>query len=72
MVVEMRINGRRYVEDRTTTIVLSGNRSIESSFRLRWRMELTDDAGHPWRIATVLEPGSTNDDPGHIQAVEQR
>jgi predicted lipid-binding transport protein (Tim44 family) len=72
MVVELRINGRRYVEDRTTTIVLSGNRSIESSFRLRWRMELTDDAGHPWRIATVLEPGSTNDDPGHIQAVEQR
>jgi hypothetical protein len=72
MFVELRINGRRYVEDRTTTIVLSGSRSIESSFRLRWCMELTDDAAHPWRIAAVLEPGSTNDDPSHTQAVDQR
>jgi predicted lipid-binding transport protein (Tim44 family) len=72
MLVELHISGRRYVEDRTTTIVLSGDRSIESSFRLRWRMELTDDAAHPWRIAAVLEPGFTKDDPSDIQPIEQR
>ncbi|TMK98153.1 MAG: hypothetical protein E6G34_10835 [Actinobacteria bacterium] len=55
MTVELRASGRRYVEDRTTTTVLSGDRSIETSFTLRWRMELTNDDAHPWRIAEVLD-----------------
>jgi predicted lipid-binding transport protein (Tim44 family) len=53
MLVELRVSGRRYVEDRTTTTVLSGDKSVETSFRLRWRMELTDDAAHPWRIVEL-------------------
>ncbi len=55
MLVELHVNGRRYVEDRSTTIIVEGNRSTETSFTLRWRMELTDDHAHPWRIATVVE-----------------
>jgi hypothetical protein len=57
MVVELKVSGRRYVEDRTTTTVLSGDRSVETSFRLAWLMELTDDDAHPWRIGAVIRPG---------------
>jgi predicted lipid-binding transport protein (Tim44 family) len=53
MLVELRVSGRRYVEDRTTTTVLSGDKSVETSFTQHWRMELTDDDAHPWRIAAV-------------------
>jgi predicted lipid-binding transport protein (Tim44 family) len=53
MVIELRVSGRRYVEDRTTTTVLSGDKSVETSFTQHWRMELTADDSHPWRIAAV-------------------
>jgi predicted lipid-binding transport protein (Tim44 family) len=53
MLVELRVSGRRYVEDRTTTTVLSGDKSVETSFTEHWRMELTDDDAHPWRIAAI-------------------
>ncbi len=56
MTVELRISGRCYIEDRTTTtIILSGDRSLDSTVTLSWRMELTDDNEHPWRIAAVLD-----------------
>jgi predicted lipid-binding transport protein (Tim44 family) len=57
MLVELRVSGRRYVEDRTTTTVLGGDKSVETSFTQHWRMERTDDDAHPWRIAAV-ESGS--------------
>ena len=69
MVVQLRASGRRYIEDRTTTTVLSGDRSVESSFTLSWRMELTDDPAHPWRIAAVLDPGARRE-PADAQAVQ--
>jgi predicted lipid-binding transport protein (Tim44 family) len=53
MVIQLRVSGRRYVEDRTTTTVLSGDKSVETSFTQHWRMELTDDDARPWRIAAV-------------------
>jgi predicted lipid-binding transport protein (Tim44 family) len=53
MLVELRVSGRRYVEDRTTTIVLGGDKSVETSFTQHWRMELTDDDAHPWRIVGI-------------------
>ncbi len=59
MTVEMRISGRRYIEDRTTTTILSGDRSVDSTMKLAWRMELTDDDEHPWRIAAVLDGGES-------------
>jgi predicted lipid-binding transport protein (Tim44 family) len=60
MLVELRMSGRRYVEDRTTTTVLGGDKSVETSFTQHWRMERTDDDAHPWRIAAV-ESGSTRE-----------
>ena len=53
MAVELHVRGIRYIEDRVTTTVLAGDKSVESSFAMRWRMELTDDDRHPWRIAGV-------------------
>jgi predicted lipid-binding transport protein (Tim44 family) len=60
MLVQLRVSGRRYVEDRTTTTVLSGDKSVQTSFTQHWRMALTDDDAHPWRI-TAVEPGSTRE-----------
>src|SRR5262249_57798213 len=60
MLVELRVSGRRFVEDRTTTTVLGGDKSVVASFTQHWRMELTDDDAHPWRIAAV-ESGSTRE-----------
>ncbi len=54
MLVELCISGRRYQEDRTTTTILDGDRSIQTTFTMRWRMELTEDDSHPWRIAAVV------------------
>jgi predicted lipid-binding transport protein (Tim44 family) len=53
MLVELRVSGRRYVEDRTTTTVLSGDKSVETAFTAHWRMELTNDDARPWRIAAI-------------------
>jgi predicted lipid-binding transport protein (Tim44 family) len=53
MLLELRVSGRRYVEDRTTTTVLGGDKSVETSFTEHWRMELTDDDARPWQIAAV-------------------
>jgi predicted lipid-binding transport protein (Tim44 family) len=55
MLVELHVSGRRYQEDRTTTTILDGDRSIQTAFTMRWRMELTDDDSHPWRIAAVVQ-----------------
>ena len=53
MLVELRVSGRRYHEDRTTTTILEGDRSTHTSFTMRWRLELTEDDSHPWCIAAV-------------------
>jgi predicted lipid-binding transport protein (Tim44 family) len=53
MIVELHVRAVRYLEDRATTTVVSGDKSGESSFTVRWRMELTDKEDHPWRIAAV-------------------
>jgi predicted lipid-binding transport protein (Tim44 family) len=53
MLVELHISGRRYQEDRTTATILKGDRSAQTNFTMRWRMELTEDVYNPWRIAQV-------------------
>jgi predicted lipid-binding transport protein (Tim44 family) len=54
MLVELQVSGRRYVEDRVTTTVLDGDKSLRSNFTVCWRMELTGDDDHPWRVAGVV------------------
>jgi predicted lipid-binding transport protein (Tim44 family) len=51
MTVEAEIAGRRYVEDRDTTTVLSGSKDRQAVFTERWRLELNGRDDTPWRIA---------------------
>jgi predicted lipid-binding transport protein (Tim44 family) len=48
--VELRVRGRRYIEDRDTAAVLQGSQSKASRFGLRWTLALEGTDDHPWRI----------------------
>ena len=50
MTVEVDLRGRRYVQDRDTAAIISGDDSREHSFTERWVMSLSGDDKHPWRI----------------------
>ncbi|MEW6472416.1 MAG: TIM44-like domain-containing protein [Actinomycetota bacterium] len=52
MTVEADITGARYVEDRDTTTVLSGDKHRETTFTERWRLVLDGHDNTPWRLAT--------------------
>jgi predicted lipid-binding transport protein (Tim44 family) len=56
MTVEVDLTGRRYVENRDTTAVVSGSRTRKTSFTERWTMSVTGDAQQPWRITAVGDP----------------
>ena len=59
MTVEVAIKGRRYIEDRASTAVLSGDPSRSTSFREHWTFALAGDGAQPWRIVAVDAPVST-------------
>jgi predicted lipid-binding transport protein (Tim44 family) len=50
MTVEVDVRGRRYVQDRDTAAIVSGDDAREHSFTERWVMSLNGDDQHPWRI----------------------
>jgi hypothetical protein len=50
MTVEVDVRGRRYVQDRDTAAIVSGDDTREHSFTERWVMSLSGDDKHPWRI----------------------
>ena len=52
MTVEAEVAGRRYIQDRDTTSVLSGSMDREVVFTERWRMVLDGADGTPWKIAS--------------------
>jgi predicted lipid-binding transport protein (Tim44 family) len=54
--VELRVNGRRYIEDRDTAAVLSGSREAERSFTEHWTLALDGEGEWPWRIAAAGVP----------------
>ena len=62
--VEVRVTGRRYVENRDTLVVVSGSRDDDTTFTERWRLVLGDDRENPWRLsapgtaAPAPSPGS--------------
>jgi predicted lipid-binding transport protein (Tim44 family) len=56
MTIDVEIKGRRYVEDRSTTAILSGSRSREVEFNEHWTLALDGDDQQPWRIVAVGEP----------------
>jgi len=51
--VQARVRGRRYVEDRDTTTVVSGSKDSETTFTERWTLALDGDGEWPWRIAAA-------------------
>jgi hypothetical protein len=53
MAVEVDVVGRRYLEDRDTTEVLSGSRSKATGFTEHWTFALDGDGDQPWRIAVI-------------------
>jgi predicted lipid-binding transport protein (Tim44 family) len=53
MTVEVEVTGRRYVQDRDTAAVLSGDDTRDTSFTERWKMSLSGDDKNPWRIASA-------------------
>lgn len=56
MTLELRLTGRRYIEDRDTAAVVSGSQSRETTFTERWVLALDGSAEQPWRIAVVSSP----------------
>jgi predicted lipid-binding transport protein (Tim44 family) len=56
MTIEVDVEGRRYIEDRSTTNVVAGSRSRATTFTEHWTFALKGDAAQPWRIAAVGTP----------------
>jgi len=59
MTIDVDLQGKRYIEDRDTTQVLSGDAVRVTKFTERWTMSLNDDPQQPWRIAMVGSPAAT-------------
>ncbi|MDQ6606849.1 MAG: Tim44-like domain-containing protein [Actinomycetota bacterium] len=58
MTLDVDVSGRRYVQDRDTTAVVSGSLTRESTFTEHWTLALTDDPAQPWRIVGVGAPAA--------------
>jgi predicted lipid-binding transport protein (Tim44 family) len=56
MTVELEVTGRRYVQDRDTAAVLSGDDTRDATFTERWLMSLSGDDKNPWRIVDATAP----------------
>ena len=53
MSIDVDLEGRRYIEDRATAAVLSGNQSRATRFTEHWTLGLNGDPRQPWRIIRV-------------------
>lgn len=60
MTIDVQLSGRRYIEDRASTLVLEGSRSRSVSFRQRFTVALQGDASSPWRLVAVGSPTSAS------------
>ena len=56
MTIDVELAGRRYMEDRNTTTVVSGSRTRATTFTERWTLALEGPDDQPWRIAEVGAP----------------
>jgi len=57
MTVVVEAEGRRYVEDRDTTTIVSGSQSRSTRFTERWTLALAGDDENPWRIVETRGGG---------------
>jgi predicted lipid-binding transport protein (Tim44 family) len=53
MTVAVEAEGRRYVEDRDTTRIVSGSQSAAARFTEHWTLALDGDDANPWRIVAA-------------------
>jgi hypothetical protein len=53
--VDARVRGVRYIEDRDTVAVVSGDKDREVAFTERFILQLTDDADTPWKLVAARE-----------------
>ena len=53
MTVDVELGGRRYVEDRDTTTVVSGSKERATTFTERWTLALDGPDDAPWRIVEI-------------------
>jgi predicted lipid-binding transport protein (Tim44 family) len=58
MTIAVDLQGRRYLEDRDTTAVVSGSQSRVTSFTEHWTLALDGSSRQPWRIVAVDAPVS--------------
>jgi len=56
MTIDVELAGRRYLEDRDTAAVVSGNASRVTTFTERWTLALEGPDEQPWQIAEVGTP----------------
>jgi predicted lipid-binding transport protein (Tim44 family) len=56
MMIAVDLQGRRYLEDRDTTAVVSGSQSRVTSFTEHWTLALDGSSQQPWRIVAVDAP----------------
>jgi predicted lipid-binding transport protein (Tim44 family) len=59
MTVAIEAEGRRYIEDRDTTQVVSGSRAAATRFTERWTLALEGDDESPWRIVDAAAGATT-------------
>ncbi|HEY5317868.1 MAG TPA: Tim44-like domain-containing protein [Solirubrobacteraceae bacterium] len=59
MTIDVELSGRRYLEDRDTTAVVSGSQSRAVKFTEHWTLALEGPDEQPWQIAGVGAPPVT-------------
>ena len=58
MTVELLVSAHRYIEDRDTAAVLTGDQGHVTTFGERWALALDGDDEHPWRIVDAAAPAT--------------
>jgi predicted lipid-binding transport protein (Tim44 family) len=56
MTIDVKLAGRRYLEDRDTAAIVAGSQSRATTFTERWTLALDGPDDQPWRIADVATP----------------
>jgi predicted lipid-binding transport protein (Tim44 family) len=59
MTIDVELAGRRYLEDRDTTAVVSGSQTRTVTFTEHWTLALAGTDEQPWQIARVGGPAVT-------------
>ncbi|WP_249010817.1 TIM44-like domain-containing protein [Conexibacter sp. DBS9H8] len=56
MAVDVKITGRRYLQDRATASIVAGSDIHAVTFTERWTFSLSDAPDNPWQISAVTSP----------------